>query len=557
MIRLLIVDNERLIVDSLLDLFSQPGKLELELFGAYSAAEALDVLERTKIDIVLSDIRMPGMDGLELQREIVKQWPWCKVVFLTGYDDFDYIQQVMRNGGVDYLLKSEGPDAIVRAVEQAAARLYEAVESERLIRKAESQMQLARPLLLNDYLLEAIQGNTDSLRKMEATFAELQAPLSGNCDVMLALGRVDDWRDELSFADKELMLYAIRNIAEEYFSNSARCLTVGLEKNKLLWIIQPKDETETDESRKRLVRFVQGTIETIQIACKQLLKLCVSFAASHDTSSWEHAPERFHALKRLLGRGLGLGKELILFDSLSSGGIESGPIVQTHEVRNQLEKLNTMAVFLDNGERQHFYAEYSKLMGLVAGSADSDDYLQLEIYYSLVSLFLSYMNRWGLHAEIGRTIDLGKLARYDAHRSWGEVEEYFTALADILFEQKRIDQLYREDDLIKHVQLYVERNLAGDLSLTRIGEVVGYNPYYLTRLYKQITNEGLTDFIAGARLAKAQRLLANNQMIVQDISKAVGFMTEQSFYRFFKRATQLTPQEYRERNAFSKKDNEK
>lgn len=158
MIRLLIVDNERWIVRNLLDLFGHWDKLELEVYGAYSAAEALEQLGKMKFDIVLSDIRMPGMDGLELQQEIRRHWPWCKIIFLSGYNEFDYIQQVMRGGGVDYLLKTEGEEAILHAVEQAAAQLDAAVEAEALIGRAHRQLQLARPLLLGDYLLELMQG---------------------------------------------------------------------------------------------------------------------------------------------------------------------------------------------------------------------------------------------------------------------------------------------------------------------------------------------------------------------------------------------------------------
>lgn len=549
MIRLLIVDNERPIVDSLIDLFAREGKPELETYAAYSAAQALEWLGRTKIDIVLSDIRMPGMDGLELQREIVKQWPSCKVVFLTGYDDFEYIQQGMRNGGVDYLLKTEGPDAILRAVDKAAEELYEAVEAERLILLAENQMRRAMPLLLNEYMLEMICGDPGTMRRRGERFAEWQVPLEADGDVMLVIGRVDDWRDELGAADKQLMLFAIRNIAEEFLTKSARCVSVIWEKSKLMWFIQPLERLTSGESKGRLNRFVHGTIESIQIACKQHLKLGVSFASAVGPAPWTRAPETFHDLKRLLGRGLGSGKELILIDRPGSEHSQPDPGLQTREIRSRLEKVGPIAAFLENGQKESFFAEFSLLMGLSAGRMDREDPLKLEVYYSLVALFLAYLNRWGLHDEIGASLDLGKLSRFESHASWEEAEEYFISLAECLFEQKNVDRHNREDDLIKHIRLYVERNLAGDLSLTRIGEVVGYNPYYLTRLYKQITNEGLTEFIAEARLARAKKLLENNRMIVQDISRAVGFMTEQSFYRFFKKATNLTPQEYRERHA--------
>lgn len=249
-----------------------------------------------------------------------------------------------------------------------------------------------------------------------------------------------------------------------------------------------------------------------------------------------------------------MGKELILLDDRRArmDKVE----VQFHQVRSQLGKLPAMAAYLENGQKEHFMIEFDKLAALPA-AANQDDTLKLEIYYSTATLFLSYMNRWELHKVIGRMIDLAKLVKYDAHSSWHEALSYLSQLAECLFEQKHNDHIYSEDDLVKHIRLYVEHNLAGDLSLTRIGEVVGYNPYYLTKLYRRITNEALTDFIASVRLAKARKLLEQGDVIVQDISKSIGFMTEHSFYRFFKKATGLTPQEYRERQSVSKKDNEK
>jgi two-component system response regulator YesN len=552
MIRLLIVDNERLIVESLLDLFRQSDELEIEAFGVYSGQEALEMLERMKFDIVLSDIRMPGLDGLELQKEIVRQWPWCKIIFLSGYDEFQYIQQVMRNGGVEYLLKMEGPDAILRAVEKASAQLYAAGESKAFIQRAESQMRMARPLLINDYLLEVLQGDRQSLRGMPDKFAQWECPLDARQDVLLVMGRVDDWRDKLGVSDRELMLYAIQNIAEELWTASARCLTVRFERNKLLWLLQPSGEN--DISIESALRHMHRTMETVQISCRQTLKLSVSLAASASFLPWDQVAEQFSALTQLLGRGLGMGKELILLDDRRArmDKVE----VQFHQVRSQLGKLPAMAAYLENGQKEHFMIEFDKLAALPA-AANQDDTLKLEIYYSTATLFLSYMNRWELHKVIGRMIDLAKLVKYDAHSSWHEALSYLSQLAECLFEQKHNDHIYSEDDLVKHIRLYVEHNLAGDLSLTRIGEVVGYNPYYLTKLYRRITNEALTDFIASVRLAKARKLLEQGDVIVQDISKSIGFMTEHSFYRFFKKATGLTPQEYRERQSVSKKDNEK
>ncbi|UJF31407.1 response regulator [Paenibacillus hexagrammi] len=102
MYRMLIVDDEEIITDGLFGVFSQLN-LGLDVYKAYSGLEALDLMRSTRVDIVLSDIRMPGMDGLKLMQTIRSNWEHCKIIFLTGYNDFDYIYQAIQTPGVSYL----------------------------------------------------------------------------------------------------------------------------------------------------------------------------------------------------------------------------------------------------------------------------------------------------------------------------------------------------------------------------------------------------------------------------------------------------------------------
>ncbi|MBW7462077.1 response regulator, partial [Paenibacillus sepulcri] len=122
MYNLLIVDDEPRIVSGLYEQFLDWKPEELNVYRAYSPLEALAILTGSKMDIVLTDIHMPGMSGIELQQKIHERWPRCKVIFLTGYSDFDYIQSAMRNGGMDYILKVEGDEPILAAVGRAIER---------------------------------------------------------------------------------------------------------------------------------------------------------------------------------------------------------------------------------------------------------------------------------------------------------------------------------------------------------------------------------------------------------------------------------------------------
>ncbi|MDN4602171.1 response regulator [Paenibacillus sp. F6_3S_P_1C] len=89
MYRMLIVDDEQLLLNGLYELFLEAEGHRLELYKASTALEALRVMSEKRIDILLSDIKMPKMSGLELGDQVKQQWPECKLIFLTGFDQFD------------------------------------------------------------------------------------------------------------------------------------------------------------------------------------------------------------------------------------------------------------------------------------------------------------------------------------------------------------------------------------------------------------------------------------------------------------------------------------
>lgn len=548
MYRLLIVDNEPFIVESVLDLFERRAVPELELLCAYSSAEALRCMQTAKIDIVLTDIRMPGMSGLELHREIIKYWPRCKVIFLTGYNDFDYIHEAIRNGGVDYLLKTEGDEAIVASVLKAMTALTEAVAVEAFIAKSKQQMQAITPLLQKELLWELVQGGAFTDVARSKSFEEVNINLESAGPIVVMIGRIDNWKEDTRPIDKSLYLFAIQNIAQEYLSAKVHFISFDFEKKtKLLWLIQPVEQdlpnTELTALRQRCLVFLKGAAEMIQDSCSTVLKINLSIAIGASFMDWNRVSEQFEHLQQLLNRGLGLSQQQLLIEQTMD--ITSEDQIE-HDQRKQLKRLNLLHTLLENGLKDKFMAEYTAIMQALTESASARNAIKTEVYFTLVSIFLSYMNRWGVQGEIGSKFNLGKMTVLDCQNNWKEVVDYFFKLAEALFDQKQAGQGSQEHDVIRTVQRYVQQNLAGDLTLNRIGDVVGHNPSYLSRLYKQITNEGLSDYIMTARLEKAKELLEENRLKIQDISTSVGFLSEQSFYRFFRKALQMTPQEYRE-----------
>jgi len=540
---ILIVDDEPFIVNGLVGLIKEADFPGLEVFKANSAQEAIQWFERTAMDIVLTDISMPGMDGLELQKRIAQQWPRCKVIFLTGYNDFEYIKEAIHYRAVDYILKTEGDQAILLAVQKALDELDSEIEKGEQLEKAQLLLQAAMPMLRDELLSDVLHGTLHPAVDLEQQLIDLQLPLLPDKPVMLILCRLDDGNN-LSPADTRLLLYAVQNIAEEYLSASAHLHSIIHAKSQVVWFVQPMTHDVHEDcpgDSVPLTRLVHSMVERIQQTCKELLRLKLSFAVANQFIAWTAMPEQFDSLRRTLRRSLGMGHELLLIDE-AADPVSSAQSPDAYMRRIQKE-IAQLEICLESGNASEFNHTLGELLHDIAPPNPG---LQLAASFQLMAMILSYTASDGLIQSLTESIDLNQLQQIDVHNRWEDTLLQIAQISEAIFSLKAGMVNQHERSLVHQIRQYIAAHLDGDLSLTRIGEVVCLNPFYLSRLYKQLTGESLTDTIMSARLTEAKQLLKSSNEKVQHIATLVGFESAAYFTRFFKKATGHAPQEYRE-----------
>jgi two-component system response regulator YesN len=539
MIKLLIVDDEPYTVDGLYEMLTDVPGLDLELYRAYSAEEAIQRLTRTKMDIVLSDMRMPGMNGLELQQWIRNRWPRCKVIFLTGISDIEYAQQAIRGGGVDYILKTEGDEALVRSIRKVIVSLNEDAHHEQFLRKAKDQLSQTLPILRKEWFMNVVDQAIRPSHLLETRFKELGINLSLNEKVLLISGKVDRWKDGYGSTDQALLLYAIQNIAEEYVTRAA-FLPILLEGSEFVWLLQPKCETqdpvESDETWSDFVAYVLGTLESIQTTCRELLHAPISMVCTGIPVTWEVLSETYRQLKHTMLLGLGNGEEMLITDCRDEQHAAHPELSQ--RVVSDLERA------LESGLQEEFEQRLADMFQKVPNWFG--EYVHL--YYSVALLLLEHIHRMEFTRESISSSVIEKLMNLAHHESKTQAFNMLRETARDLFVKRKQTMDDRTHRIIHKLNEHIRINLAADLSLDTLADVVYLNSSYLSSLYKQCTGMNISDYIANLRIVQARELLQQPQLKIHEIAESCGFGTAGYFTRFFKKHVGVTPQEYRASN---------
>lgn len=550
--RMLIVDDEPVILDGLYAFFQKANFQDMEIIKAHSAFEAIEWLNSVKVDIVLSDICMPGMDGMELIEEIMDRWPRCKVLLLTGHNEFDYAHQAIRNPCVvDYLLKTEGMSQIRTAVERALAQISEENDFRYQNSWFRSKLPRALPQLQRQLMLDLMKRTErHDVASLQEELDAVQLPFRSGEGVIPVIIRVEEWNNYQTQADRSLIRYAVANVAEELLHDKSTVKAIDLDYQVIACLIQPAAESTANrgnaqEQWEQTLRFVYGTLESVQQSCADCLNLSVSIMVSEQAVAWMELNQAIAQLRLSIHEGPGLGMEKLLRVNVQPNmNVVPSPLSQQAVVSLHLDQVKQHITAGDREWMTSFqkWSESSK-EGL------QDPFFRMKVYTEAGSILIELLHELGLYEPAKEEMGLSRMLHYDIHTPWPELVIFYQSAFEWMISKRSDTRLNDQSQILISIHQYIKHHLEDDLSLTRIAQEVSLNPSYLSRWYKRITGKGISEYIHDRRIERSKELLLGSSCKMHEISAKVGFSDQHYFYRFFKKATGCTPQEYRDQKS--------
>ncbi len=552
MYRMLIVDDEEYVADGLTEFFKSQNEIELDVYCAYSGEEAVNWMNRMRMDVVLTDIQMPGLNGMELMKIIRRNWPFCRVIFLTGYVEFNFVYQAIQYPNVKFLLKTEGYQKILGAVREAVSEIERSIHIESLIRQTEQQMDQARDFLQRDYILGLIQANnpTDDVKSQ---LQRLGIKLDADAPFFFILGKIYKAEDGIPYTDRVRLLCSAGLVVSSHISAITPSVFVLDDRYYVLALVQfvqPVEKGDGDCRGSLLDQsnLLRGCLELVQRECLKSIGVGVSFILSKEPVQWENIFSQYRRMQQILTYRSDAGNELILSDDYL-GGLMSAPkdSAQQRRIYACARDRDVFQSCLEKGEKANCIQVMDRILSNVCGGENgfSKRYRE-EVYYSVALVLLSYINRYGLEERLIKFIDLEKLMQYESHASGEEAVKYLKSLLGVILdvtEKSKKETISHEIDFLKD---HIANHLKDDLSLVCLAELMHFNPTYLSRMFKLETGEKISDFISRLRISQAKSMLRRTNVRIQDVGEAIGYHSTTNFIRFFKKATGVTPKVFRD-----------
>ena len=534
---LLIVDDEYDALAWMEEMFKYDFDKEIDVYSASSAIEALKLLNSVKFDVVLTDVRMPGMDGITLFEKIKNNWPRCKTVFLTGYRNFDDMYRIVNHKDVRFILKSERDDVIKQAVRDALDEFRIELEQETISQIQNEDMEKIRYWMHRDFMNDLLNGKVAMPEEIDKRASVIEFSIRLSDKLLLALIRIDPTKSVTINSIIEETDAIGRMLRRNLPQDIKICLHV-VENQQAVLMIQPMDNQTKDWNR--VFTVLKGVLEYVQVTFRKNYHKGFSAVITSTPINYEMMAKTIAGLKQIMVGYLGGEQEVVVhaetFMAGQRGKSETGGIY----------KIPLLKSYLELQRRMSYFELLNQLCEELSQISSRHDTHAMELYYSISIMLLQFINEGQLNEKLAFYVGLYKLTKVDEHSSWAVAAQYLFEVSVAIFNLLGDNEHILSDKALKRVLDYISDNLSGDLTLTKLAEVGGFNSSYLSRLFKQNMRVSISDYVYEKRIELSKQLLVKTNQKIQDIGIRSGYPSAQSFTRAFRNHEGITPVEYRE-----------
>ena len=497
--KLLLVDDEEYVIESIkrnLDL-TETGVSEV--YTAFSVQQAKNIMGMVDIDIVISDIVMPGGTGFDFVEWVRKEELKVQVIFLTSYAEFDYARRAIQLNSVDYLLKPIDFDKLKEAVQRAA----ESVAKEKKIqdlRQESIKWNQNRKILQQDIWKNVLKDGF-SEEKFCETAAQRQLPYGPGHYFRLICLMPEIKSNKREMWDTATMEFVIENVLSELYEETDIAVdTVFYQEPGIYWIVTQSKEKAFPQDGGRdceiLRQFVAWMNEKIypELWC--------------GAGQWESV--------------LGMQKQSRNLQKMREGSLS---------VRNEV--LERLQKYLDRTERE----------GMITR----------ELLVALRTDLTQVVYAWLSEREIKAYALFADADMENLHRNSLYGREEMMEYAGVLVRKAVQYRQYinKSDSVTSQVCAYIDAHYREEIHREELGELVFLNTDYLSRIFRKEKGISISNYIIQKRVEEAKKLLTQSTLPINTVSLYVGYSNFSYFTKMFKDNTGYAPLEYR--RSFSEK----
>ncbi|ANE45205.1 AraC family transcriptional regulator [Paenibacillus swuensis] len=541
MIQLLIVDDERLIADSLAELLPWDELHINQVYRAYSGQEALQLLDTHPIDIVITDIRMPEFSGLELIEEIRKTNSRIKCIIHSGYADFEYAKKAMSSQVTEFVIKPASDEDILNAVRRMMNQLQEELQLQFSHQKVFDALKQQVPLMRSQFLHDLIKGKKIGFSELENKLELMNLFLRNDDPFALLVIRLEEGFQGFDQGSLSLYEYAILNITEETLREHFHVLTTRDVYDYLIVLVQHKDPTNGDSGHgtsKYSVLLEEMGLK-LQKNVNTFLKGKISLIVSPWGSFPHDVPGLYQASITTVRRNVGNDREIFL--TLTDNSLST----QVKSLRSLYEPPSLMQLF-DIGQKELTLSKIDTIIKeLEEHWADSQEHLlEVFLHFGAAFTYAAHKNGKLLEDLIGSDYEL--LIARKPFLSIRQLKNWTSNVSEQLYEDLNRDWIDAKSNTVMQIQQYVTHNLSMDVTLQAIADHVHMHPVYLSRMFKAKTGENLSDYIIRLKMEMSAYLLKETDARIYQICIEVGYQNPPYFSKLFKKYYGVSPQEFRE-----------
>lgn len=532
MYKLMMVDDEDTVRKRVINSIDF-GDFGFELVcEAENGTEGYDLFLQHKPDVVITDIKMPFMDGLELAEKILADYPYTKIIVLTGFDEFEYAKKSVDLHILKYILKPVSMSELVEILKETRQVIDEEIEERRSLERLKDHYDQSFPLMRQQFLEGLIQGEYTK-ETIEKWLVYYKVDVSGK-QFAVSVVQIDDfYADKIVKRSSEIELRKIALLDMVAEITARYDLGDYFLYNDYVVIIS---SCEHDDEQ-AFLNDISSTLDKLRQGINRFQDFTVTIGIGYVTDDQTILRASYESAMNAQDYKLALGQNQVIYikdmEPNNQISLEFGDVEET-----------TVRRLLKTGSTEEYSAYLNKLFeGVIATGRNNDD---MQVF--IMELLTTHLR---VAKETGAVLEPGDEVA-DIHQVLLQLENMHLVKTTIEAYGLNIIQSVstsRKDttkSLVADAKDYVRNNFMDfELTVEGVSAKLHYSPNYFSSVFKKETGTAFMKYLLDIRLEKAKDLLASTDLKNFEIAVEVGFSSANYFSYCFKKELGISPSQYK------------